>query len=209
LFQPTHKKEEKMKKIVVKLSVVMVVLLAFCLPAHAEDWMAKGDEAFNKGDFKVAVEAYQNAIKAEPDNRKAWRSYEDSVVCQKADALLTMSDTLPIWIFKAEPDLVQEIREKKEVFLIDVRRPKELEDFRLAGTHNIDLKDLAKSLDKLPKNKATYIVTICRTGARATLAASMLRMMGYTNVWAMIDAKMPPAGGIPSLTLILGNEAKK
>ena len=198
-----------MKKIVVKLSVVMVMLFAFCLSVHAEDWMAKGDEAFNKGDCKVAVEAYQNAIKGEPDNRKAWRSYEDAVVCQKTDALLTMSDTLPIWIFKAEPDLVQEIREKKEVFLIDVRRPKELEEYRLAGAHNIDLKDLAKSLDKLPKNKASYIVTICRTGARATLAASMLRMMGYTNVWAMIDAKMPPAGGIPSLTLILGNEAKK
>lgn len=31
----------------------------------------------------------------------------------------------------------------------------------------------------------------------------------YTNVWAMTDAKMPPAGGIPSMTLILGNEAKK
>ena len=50
------------------------------------------------------------------------------------------------------------------------------------------------------------IVAICRTGARASYAAAVLRMMGYTNVWAMIDSKMPPAGGIPSLTLIFGNE---
>ena len=198
-----------MKNIFVKLSVVVVLLAAFCLPVHADDWMEKGNEAFKQGDFKAAAEAYQNAIKAEPENRRAWRHYEDAVVYQRADALLTMSDTLPLWIFKGQPDLVQEIREKKEVFLIDVRRPKEFEEFRLAGTNDINLKDLAKSIDKLPKNKATYIVTLCRTGARATFAASVLRMMGYTNVWAMIDAKMPPAGGIPSMTLILGNEAKK
>ena len=50
------------------------------------------------------------------------------------------------------------------------------------------------------------IVAIRRTGARASYAAAILRMVGYTNVWGMIDAKMPPAGGIPSVTLIFGNE---
>jgi rhodanese-related sulfurtransferase len=196
-----------MKKTIIGLGLVILLTLSFHFSVFAEDWMAKGEEAFKKADFKGAIEAFQNAIKADPADRKAWRAYDDAVVYHRADVLLTMSDTLPLWIFKAEPDLVQEIREKKDVFLIDVRRPKELEEFRLAGTTHINLKDLAKSQDKLPKNRAQYIVTICRTGNRASYAATVLRMMGYTNVWAMIDAKMPPAGGIPSLTLIFGNEA--
>ena len=198
-----------MKKIVITVSVLVMLLSAFCLSAPAEDWMAKGDEAFKSGDFKAAMEAYQSAIKAEPENRKAWRAYEDATIYHRADALLTMSDTLPVFIFKPQPDVVKEIREKKEMILLDVRRPKEFVDFRLAGTLDINLKDLAKSMDKLPKNKAAYIVTMCRTGARASYAATVLRLMGYTNVWAMIDARMPPAGGVPSMTLILGNEAKK
>ena len=196
-----------MRKASVGLGLAILLTLSFNFSAFAEDWMAKGEETFKKADYKGALEAYQNAIKADPSDRKAWRAYEDAVVHQRADVLLTMSDTLPLWIFKAEPDLTREIREKKEIFLIDVRRPKELEELRLAGTTHINLKDLAKSHDKLPKNKAEYIVTICRTGARAAYAATVLRMMGYTNVWAMTDAKMPPAGGIPSLTLVFGNEA--
>jgi rhodanese-related sulfurtransferase len=201
------KREGKMKKTMIGLGFVILLTLSFNFSVFAEDWIAKGEEAFRKADFKGAIEAFQNAIKADPANREAWRAYDDAVVYHRADVLLAMSDTLPLWIFKSEPDIVQEIREKKDVFLIDVRRPKELEEFRLAGTTHINLKDLAKSRDKLPKNKAQYIVTLCRTGNRACYAAAVLRMMGYTNAWAMIDAKMPPAGGIPSLTLIFGNEA--
>jgi rhodanese-related sulfurtransferase len=196
-----------MRKTIIGLGLAILLTLSFNFSAFGEDWMAKGEEAFKKADFKAAAEAFQNAIKADPADRKAWRAYDDAVVYQRADVLLTMSDTLPIWIFKAEGDLIKEIREKKDVFLIDVRRAKELQEFRLAGATPIDLKDLAKSQDKLPKNKTQYIVTICKTGARASYAATVLRMMGYTNVWAMIDAKMPPAGGIPSLTLIFGNAA--
>jgi rhodanese-related sulfurtransferase len=196
-----------MKRTIIGLGLVILLTLSFNFSAIAEDWMAKGEEAFQKADFNGAVEAFQNAIKANPADRKAWRAYDDAVVYRRADALLTMSAALPLWIFKAEPDIVQEIREKKDMFLIDVRRAKELEEFRLAGTNHIDLKDLAKSQDKLPKNKAQYVVTICQTGARASYAATVLRMMGYTNVWAMTGAKMPPPGGIPSLTLIFGNEA--
>jgi len=198
-----------MKKALIGLSLVIGLTLFVCMPLYAQDLMAKGDEAFKMADFKGAIEAYQNAIKEDPSNRKAWRAYEEAVICHKADVLLTMSDTLPLWIFKAQPDLAGEIREQKDIFLIDVRRPKELEEFKMAGTHHIELKTIAKSLDKLPKNKSQYIVVMCRTGARATYVTTILRMMGYTNAWAMTDSKMPPPGGVPSMTLIFGNEAKK
>jgi len=198
-----------MKKTLIGLGLLIGLTLFVCMPLHAQDLMAKGDEAFKMADFKGALEAYQDAIKHDPSNRKAWRAYEEAIICHKADVLLTMSDTLPVWIFKAQPDLVEEIREHKDIFLIDVRRAKELEEFKMAGLHHIELKNIAKSLDKLPKNKSQYIVVLCRTGARASYVTTILRMMGYTNAWAMIDAKMPPAGGVPSMTLIFGNEAKK
>jgi rhodanese-related sulfurtransferase len=198
-----------MKKTLIGLGLFIGLTLFVCMPLHAEDWMAKGNEALKMPDFKGAVEAYRNAIKGDPSNEKAWRAYEDALICHKADELLTMSDTLPLWIFKAQPDVVQEIREKKDIFLIDVRRLKELEEFQLAETHHIDLKNLAKSLGELPKDKSRYIVVMCKTGARASVATTALRMMGYTNAWALISARMPEPGGVPSMTLILGNEAKK
>ncbi len=67
--------------------------------------------------------------------------------------------------------------------MLDVRMPTELETAgRIEGAINIPLRDLAKSLDKLPADKNAPIVTFCAVGQRGGIAMTALRLLGYTNV---------------------------
>ena len=68
-------------------------------------------------------------------------------------------------------------------FLIDVRTPQEITDSGyIDGSVNIPIRDLAKSLDKLPADKNAPIVTYCAVGQRGAIAMAALRLLGYTNV---------------------------
>lgn len=64
--------------------------------------------------------------------------------------------------------------------LLDVRRPAETESGMIPGARNIYLGQLPARLDGLsPENR--YIV-LCESGARATIAASVLLRAGFENV---------------------------
>jgi rhodanese-related sulfurtransferase len=71
-------------------------------------------------------------------------------------------------------------------FLIDVRTPQEITDAGyIEGSVNISMRDLAKSLDRLPADKNAPIITYCAVGQRGALAMTALRLLGYTNVKSM------------------------
>jgi rhodanese-related sulfurtransferase len=77
-------------------------------------------------------------------------------------------------------------------FLLDVREPSELVDQgMIAGSVNVPLKTLVKSLDKLPKDKAAPIVVYCAVGHRGAIGMMALHLLGYTNVKSLL-------GGLPS-----------
>jgi len=66
----------------------------------------------------------------------------------------------------------------EEVFLLDVRRPEELEEHgMIEGAVNIPIDELEARLAEVPKDKA--IVTYCMRGGRASRAAETLREAGY------------------------------
>jgi len=68
-------------------------------------------------------------------------------------------------------------------FLLDVRGPDEFEAMRLdIGETLIPLGKLRTSLDKLPKDKTTEIVTWCKISLRGYEAACWLKGQGYENV---------------------------
>ncbi len=50
------------------------------------------------------------------------------------------------------------------------------------GSVNIPIRDLVKSLDKLPADKNAAVVTYCAVGQRGAIAMTALRLLGYTNV---------------------------
>ncbi len=71
-----------------------------------------------------------------------------------------------------------------DAVLIDVREPVELIGplGSLEGVINIPVGELTHRLDELEKYKNEKIVTVCRSGARATTAAQILVTAGFSNV---------------------------
>ena len=65
-------------------------------------------------------------------------------------------------------------------FVIDVRQPSEYEAGHVPGSTHIGAGDLPEMLDRLPRDRP--IATICASGYRTSVAASMLRAAGFEDV---------------------------
>ncbi|MFP4180795.1 MAG: FAD-dependent oxidoreductase [Spirochaetaceae bacterium] len=71
-------------------------------------------------------------------------------------------------------------------FILDVRGQDEYDQMHLGvGETLIPLGKLRKSLDKLPKDKNTEIITYCKISLRGYEAACFLQSLGYSNVKVM------------------------
>lgn len=71
-------------------------------------------------------------------------------------------------------------REDDEVQVFDVRSPNEVASGRVPGARHIFVAPFAGQLDELDREKIT--VTYCRSGYRASIAASILQRKGFRNV---------------------------
>jgi rhodanese-related sulfurtransferase len=69
----------------------------------------------------------------------------------------------------------------QELVLLDVRETDEYTAGHLEGAFNVPLRTLAQNLNLLPDQSAT-IVVICKGGGRASLASTVLQILGYENV---------------------------
>ena len=65
-------------------------------------------------------------------------------------------------------------------YLLDVRSQTEWDTGHISGSNHIELNKLGNNLKLLPSNQT--IAVICRSGARASLAASLLKKEGFSNV---------------------------
>lgn len=70
--------------------------------------------------------------------------------------------------------------EASGALLIDVREVGEYEEGHLEGAVNIPLRTIAQNLDQIPTDRQVFVY--CKSGHRAGIATSALRMMGYDNV---------------------------
>src|SRR3954470_12418313 len=73
-------------------------------------------------------------------------------------------------------------------FVIDVRQASEFESGHVPGAVHIGAGELAEQLDALPRDPA--IATVCASGYRSSVAASLLRARGFKRVDAV-------RGGLP------------
>jgi hydroxyacylglutathione hydrolase len=74
-------------------------------------------------------------------------------------------------------------------FVIDVRQPSEFEAGHVPGSTHIGAGELPEKLDSLPRDRP--IATICASGYRSSVAASMLRAAGFEDVVTV-------ASGVPT-----------
>ncbi|MCU0445767.1 MAG: rhodanese-like domain-containing protein [Microscillaceae bacterium] len=77
----------------------------------------------------------------------------------------------------------KQIKKKRKIQLIDVRKPEEYAEGHLKNAQNIDYyaEDFKARLAQLNKNKPIYLY--CRSGGRSGKTATMLREMGFSNVY--------------------------
>ncbi len=73
-------------------------------------------------------------------------------------------------------------------FVIDVRQPGEYEAGHVPGALHIGAGDLPSMLERLPADRP--IATVCASGYRSSVAASLLRSAGFERVAAVV-------GGVP------------
>ena len=76
--------------------------------------------------------------------------------------------------------LKEKLDSGEKTILLDVRSKEEFEEKRMKDARNIYVGHLEERIEEISKKGP--IVTICETGNRASLAASILRRNGYDNV---------------------------
>jgi rhodanese-related sulfurtransferase len=68
------------------------------------------------------------------------------------------------------------------ITVVDVREIPEFEAGHIEGAIHVPLRQLAKSLDRLPRDKNAPLAVICRTGGRSSYGTMALRLLGYRNL---------------------------
>jgi len=86
------------------------------------------------------------------------------------------------------PDLVKALKNGEEIFVIDVRTPKETAVYSVTLPNSlivpIDKLFKAENLEQIPE-KGKVVLT-CKSGMRATMAATGLRHIGFDNVYVLV-----------------------
>jgi hydroxyacylglutathione hydrolase len=77
-------------------------------------------------------------------------------------------------------DLLDRINSNEDFLLLDVRKEEEFDHGHLPGAVNIYVGELPNRLGEISSGRP--VVTICSTGQRATIAASILLQAGFKNV---------------------------
>lgn len=70
-----------------------------------------------------------------------------------------------------------EIKDRKDVILLDVRTADEFKQGRVDGFINIPLQSIQGSLNKLDSSKTVYVM--CLSGSRSKVACDFLNANGY------------------------------
>jgi hydroxyacylglutathione hydrolase len=70
--------------------------------------------------------------------------------------------------------------ERENYYIIDVRTPAEWHHGHVHGAHHLELAALPRSIQQLPQN--IPLAVMCRSGNRASIAASFLMQNGFTEV---------------------------
>ena len=101
-----------------------------------------------------------------------------------------VNDCLPL-IKEVFPwDLEDELKENKEIILVDISEPDEFSQTHIPGSMNIPRGILESACDygydttvpELAGGRDRNIVVMCRSGYRSALAALTMQQMGFTNV---------------------------
>ncbi|MCM2264905.1 MAG: rhodanese-like domain-containing protein [Desulfuromonadales bacterium] len=73
------------------------------------------------------------------------------------------------------------LKQRQEVYLLDVRTPQEYQQVHLAGAHLIPIDQVMQRLGELPRNRP--ILVYCAVGSRSAQVFNFLARRGYPEVY--------------------------
>ena len=90
--------------------------------------------------------------------------------------LSTLAETI-------DPQTVAAIKDRDDVFVIDVREPWEYEEAHIPGINLIPMNTIPNRLGEIPTDKT--VVLTCRSGNRSGQVFQYLKQQGFTNIHNM------------------------
>lgn len=81
-------------------------------------------------------------------------------------------------------ELQRQREARRDLFILDVRQPREWADGHIRDAHFITGAELPARIDEVPKDRP--VAVICGTGYRSTVAASLLLREGYEQVASVL-----------------------
>ncbi|MDM7941183.1 MAG: rhodanese-like domain-containing protein [Hydrogenophaga sp.] len=78
-----------------------------------------------------------------------------------------------------------QLMNRDKAVVVDVSEPAEFAAGHVIGAKNVPLADLEAKLTGAVKNKATPLILVCATGARANRAVATAKKLGYENAQSL------------------------
>lgn len=75
---------------------------------------------------------------------------------------------------------VASVKDREDVFLLDVREPWEYEEAHIPGVTLLPMGDVPDNLDQVPTDK--QVIVTCRSGNRSGQVAQFLKENGFDNI---------------------------
>jgi rhodanese-related sulfurtransferase len=101
-----------------------------------------------------------------------------------------------------QPDKAEKVIKKKNLQILAVRTPEEVQGGHLSNAINLDFKapDFESKISSLPREKPYFVY--CRSGVRSGKAAELMKKMGFRKVYEL-------KGGITAYKGILAHGSPK
>lgn len=94
------------------------------------------------------------------------------------EAVVQYFERMPDHIYKiSEPELKQLVDAQSDIYILDIREPKDYAAGHIQDAHNIPFREVGRNLDKLPTNKT--IVVYCYTGQTGGQTTAALNIAGF------------------------------
>ncbi len=135
----------------------------------------------------AATEAPAETTEAPAETTEAPVETTEAPAFDLVAAVYEYESTIPDgWMNVGDTEAFKDALAASGGLVIDVRQPAEYEEGHIPGAINIPLRELAANVDKIPTDQAVYVY--CKSGFRAGVAVSAIRLMGYDNVLAYKDS---------------------
>jgi rhodanese-related sulfurtransferase len=82
-------------------------------------------------------------------------------------------------------DEVKTLNDSGQVYIIDIRSANDFAAGHIENAHNVQLADILTHLQDTDLTSYTKIAVVCYTGQNSGFAVSLLRLMGYDNVYSL------------------------